>query len=348
MIDRRTFNLGLAGNLGAAGQLGRAGHLGLAGMAAALTGGLGPMSTAARAQTTMADRWQAYRAIVDEAARLGLAPPRVGARLRGFDVDDALPVFSDLVETLERSAAAENISAAKVDALIERAAELVRETMASAAAPSEGRFDAQARRALGTRKRPVLNDALRAEYERLFRTAEIRPSYRSKVAWYVNKLKDPDNQARYKQVALEVCVPWFAVGIIHGMEAGFNFRGHLHNGDSLKRKTRNIPRNRPKTWNPPNSWELSAIDALKYDKLDNQEDWSLAATLYRWEAYNGFRSRTIHKINTPYLWSFSSHYTKGKYVRDNVWDGNAVSRQCGAAVMLKVLVDEGIVTVPNV
>lgn len=328
MIDRRTFNLGLAGTT------------------AGLASGFGALSPAL-AQTTMADRWQEYRAIIGEARRLGLAPPRVGVGLRSFGVDDALPMFSDLVESLERSAEAEKASAADVDGLIDRAAELLRATMASDAAPSEGRFSAQARRTLGTRKRPVLNDQLRAEYEALFRTAEVRSNYRSKVAWYVNKLKDPDNQARYKKVALEACLPWFAVGIIHGMEAGFNFRGHLHNGDSLKRKTRNIPRNRPETWNPPNSWELSAIDALQYDKLDNQEDWSLAATLFRWEGYNGFRSRTIHKINTPYLWSFSNHYSKGKYVADNQWDGTAVSKQCGAAVMLKVLVDEGIVTVPS-
>lgn len=329
MIDRRAFNLGVAGT------------------AAGAAAGLGTFSGAALAQATIADRWQEYRAIVEAAARLGLAAPRMGVGLRSLDVDDAVPVFSDLVESLERSAEVEEVRSDAADALIERAAELLRATMASDAAPSEGRLDAQALRTLGTTKRLVLNDELRAEYDGLFRTAEIRSQYRSKVAWYVNKLKDPDNQERYKRVARAACLPWFAVGIIHGMEAGFNFRGHLHNGDSLKRKTRNIPRNRPTKWNPPNSWELSAIDALRYDKLDNQEDWSLSATLYRWERYNGIRSRMIHKINTPYLWSFSNHYSKGKYVRDNVWDGNAVSKQCGAAVMLKVLVDEGIVTIPS-
>jgi lysozyme family protein len=326
MIDRRTFNLVVAG------------------AAVTAANGLGPWTNSALAQTTMTDRWREYGSIVEEASRLGLAPPRIGAGLRSFGAENAVPIFSDLVETLERSAEAESKKTDDIDKLIDRAAELLRSTIADDSTPSEGRFDAQELRTFGARKRPVLNNELRAEYERLFRTAKIN---RSKAAWYVNKLKDPDNQARYKTVAAKVCVPWFAVGIIHGMEAGFNFRGHLHNGDSLKRKTRNIPRNRPTVWNPPNSWELSAIDALQYDKLDNQEDWSLAATLYRWEAYNGFRSRTIHKINTPYLWSYSNHYSRGKYVADNKWDPNAVSKQCGAAVMLKVLVDEGIVTIPS-
>jgi lysozyme family protein len=68
--------------------------------------------------------------------------------------------------------------------------------------------------------------------------------------------------------------------------------------------------------------------------------------LYRWEAYNGWRSRLLYKINTPYLWSFSNHYTRGKFVADNVWDGNAVSQQCGAAVMLKMIVQSGVVAQP--
>jgi len=59
------------------------------------------------------------------------------------------------------------------------------------------------------------------------------------------------------------------------------------------------------------------------------------------------RSRLIYKINTPYLWSFSNHYSKGKFVADNKWSWSAVSAQCGAAVMLKVLVDDGIVKVPE-
>jgi lysozyme family protein len=128
------------------------------------------------------------------------------------------------------------------------------------------------------------------------------------------------------------------------MECAFDFNKHLHNGDPLSRKTVLIPRGRPDPWNPPNDWNSSAADALRIKKFTDVTDWDLARTLFRWEMYNGWRSRMLYKINTPYLWSFSNHYTKGKFVRDNVWDGNAVSQQCGAAVMLKVLVESGAVT----
>jgi len=41
------------------------------------------------------------------------------------------------------------------------------------------------------------------------------------------------------------------------------------------------------------------------------------------------------------LWSFSNHYTKGKYVKDGVFDPNAVSQQVGSALVLKRLVERG-------
>lgn len=49
-------------------------------------------------------------------------------------------------------------------------------------------------------------------------------------------------------------------------------------------------------------------------------------------------------MRSPYLWSYSNHYSKGKYVRDRVFDPEAVSDQCGAAVLLKALQERGAVT----
>lgn len=325
MIDRRRFNAGLAGTvvLSAIGAPG----LGALAQDAALTA-----------------RWTEYRAIIAEADRLGLATPRSGGGLQLLGAEKALPAFTDLLDNLERSAGLATGDSRAIDALIERAADLLEATLADEASPSFGRQPPQIRAATITR-RPRFEDVAE-EYERLFRTAEIRPNWRSSVAWYISRLKDRENQARYQKVAEATCIPWFVIAIIHGMEASFNFRKHLHNGDSLKARTTRYPPNRPDVWDPPNDWETSAIDALKFDKFDNQEDWSLPRTLYRWEAYNGFRSRVLQNINTPYLWSFSNHYTSGKYVADGVWDANAVSRQCGAGVMLRELVREGIVKIP--
>jgi lysozyme family protein len=61
--------------------------------------------------------------------------------------------------------------------------------------------------------------------------------------------------------------------------------------------------------------------------------------LYRLEAYNGFGYRR-KGVPSPYLWSFCNLYERGKYVADGQYDPNAVSKQCGAGVMLKKLKDE--------
>ncbi len=188
-------------------------------------------------------------------------------------------------------------------------------------------------------------ESIKDDYDKLFATCTVREKNRSDVNWNVSKLTDKRYQERWLAAAQEVCCPWYFVGLIHCMEASFDFSAHLHNGDPLSEKTVQVPKGRPAPWNPPSDWVSSAKDALTYDGFANVQDWTVAHTLYRLESYNGFRSRR-NGINTPYLWSFSNHYSKGKFVADGVWDANAVSKQCGAAVILKVLVDKGVVTPP--
>jgi lysozyme family protein len=124
------------------------------------------------------------------------------------------------------------------------------------------------------------------------------------------------------------------------MECGLDFTKHLHNGDSLKRRTVNVPAGRPKTGQPPFTFEVSALDALEYDKLTEWNDWSIGGICYTLEGYNGWGSRA-RDINSPYLWSYSNLYTSGKYIRDHVWSDKAVSGQCGAAVILRRMNDNG-------
>ena len=97
-----------------------------------------------------------------------------------------------------------------------------------------------------------------------------------------------------------------------------------------------VPAGYPKTGNPPFTWEQSAKDAMLLKGFGGQADWGVSRMLYRWEGYNGF-GYSIRGLSTPYLWSFSQLYTKGRFVADHVFDPDAVSAQCGAAVLLKAL-----------
>lgn len=180
----------------------------------------------------------------------------------------------------------------------------------------------------------AFTSALRAEYERLFNSCIIPPKNLPSVEKLNGQLTG--NTSRYQSVGDQLGIPWFFIAVIHNMEASQNFKAHLHNGDPLTARTVQVPAGRPKKGTPPFSWEDSAEDALAMRGLGAKTDWSLAGMLYQLEGYNGWGYRLHHPhVLTPYLWSFSNHYTSGKYVADGTWSDTAVSKQCGAAVLLR-------------
>lgn len=191
-----------------------------------------------------------------------------------------------------------------------------------------------------------LTKPLRHEYERLFDSCMIRPERLATVESLVAKLIG--NQIRYQRVADALGIPWCFVAVIHNMEASLDFTKHLHNGDPLSQRTVHIPAGRPKKGKPPFGWEESAQDALALKGLSAKTDWSLAGTLYQLERYNGWGYRLHHPhVLSPYLWSFSNHYKGGKYVADGTWSDTAISRQCGAAVLLRRMAEKNQIEFPD-
>ena len=180
----------------------------------------------------------------------------------------------------------------------------------------------------------LTDNFMRAEYQHLFDTCLIKESKYAAVTTIANKIIA--NKSRYKAVGDPLNIPWYFIGIVHNMESSLNFTRHLHNGDPLTARTRNVPAGRPATGNPPFTWEQSATDSLKLQKLDLWQDWSVPGLLNQFEVYNGMGYRR-RGINSPYLWSFSNQYSKGKFTSDGVYDPNAISQQCGAAVLLRRL-----------
>lgn len=181
---------------------------------------------------------------------------------------------------------------------------------------------------------------LRDEYARMFDRCQLRPEFAPNIEFYISRLTR--FKPTYKQLGDSLGIPWVFIGVVHGMECGFNFSTHLHNGDPLSARTVRVPKGRPKSGEPPFTWIESARDALEMKGLAQAADWSLPMLLYRLEAYNGFGYRS-RLLPTPYLWSFSNLYAAGKFVADGVFDASAVSRQCGAAVMLRVLQERSLV-----
>lgn len=143
-------------------------------------------------------------------------------------------------------------------------------------------------------------------------------------------------------------IPWYFIACVHYLECSFSFKKHLHNGDPLTGYTVQVPAGRPKVGHPPPfTFKESAVDALKFMGFDKVRSWILPFMLRKLEAYNGFGYFKYRKINSPYLWSFSNHYTKGKYVKDGKYDKDAVSKQMGSAVILKRMEERGLIYIPR-
>jgi len=190
----------------------------------------------------------------------------------------------------------------------------------------------------------TLTPKLAKEYEDLFASCEINTEREKEVERIREKIVA--SKARYESVESATKVPWYVVSVIHSLEASLKFNRHLHNGDPLTDKTVHVPRGRPHG-TPPFTWEVSAIDALKFDRLADVTNWTLSTMLFKLEGFNGFGYRTRHpEVLTPYLWGFSNHYKKGKFVKDGKFDPDFVSKQCGAAVILKLMSAENEVKFP--
>jgi lysozyme family protein len=189
---------------------------------------------------------------------------------------------------------------------------------------------------------PQLNSSLTHEYQQLWESCLVRRGKLAEADAIATKIFA--RRDRYQRVAKSVGVPWYVVGLIHAMEASLDFSCHLHNGDPLSARTVRVPAGRPPSASPPFTWEASAEDALTFDGVAGWKEWTIPGVLYRLEAYNGWGYRMHHPDTlSPYLWSGSNHYSKGKYVADGTWSATAVSQQIGAAVLLKRLVARGAV-----
>ncbi|QOG23777.1 hypothetical protein FOM02_27085 [Bradyrhizobium sp. SEMIA] len=138
-------------------------------------------------------------------------------------------------------------------------------------------------------------------------------------------------KSRYQTVAARTGVPWFVIAVIHERECSQSWRGSLAQGDPWDRKSVHVPAGR----GPFASWEDCAVDALVNcpPYAARNKDCSIGGTLTLLEQYNGLGYASKGRPS-PYIWSGTDQYVSGKYVRDGVYDPNAVDQQLGCAGLL--------------
>lgn len=164
----------------------------------------------------------------------------------------------------------------------------------------------------------------------MFQHLRLSDWAKSQEAWYLKRIDT--GKSRYLAVEKICDVPWQVVACIHALECSFNFKKHLHNGDPIWARTVRVPAGRPyhNDW----TWETSAADALKYDKLDRVDWTNLESALLALEKYNGMGYARMDKAS-PYLWGGTQFFERGKYVADGVYDPDATTKQLGVAPLLK-------------
>jgi len=178
--------------------------------------------------------------------------------------------------------------------------------------------------------------AMRAGYVNLWAKAHVLPQHEATLKAICEKFIA--HRARYEAVEHLTGVPWWWIACVHMRESSCNFYTHLANGDPLDHKTVHVPAGR----GPFATWEDGAVDALRYMGLHLVTDWSLPAALFQFERYNGW-GYVSKGVNSPYVWSWTDLYSRGKYVADGAFSPSTIDPQPGCAAMLNILLS----LVPN-
>lgn len=144
-------------------------------------------------------------------------------------------------------------------------------------------------------------------------------------------------KSHYQTVSRMTGVPWWAIAVIHEREASQKWNTQLGQGDPLDKVSTHVPKGRG-PFTGPDAWEKGAVDALVNcpPYASKWKDWSAGGTLTLLEQYNGL-GYANKGLPSPYIWSGTDQYVSGKYVRDGVFDPNAVDRQLGCAGLLMAM-----------
>lgn len=190
----------------------------------------------------------------------------------------------------------------------------------------------------------VPTEPILKEYSVDWARAHIKPEWATRVKRVADFIVN--NKYRYEKVAkaLNPSLPYYVVGLIHNMEASFNWNSVLHNGEKIigtGKKTKLVPAGQ----GPFATWEEAAIDAMR-GRVSRSPGWDIPNILRFLEGYNGFGYRNkrlgpvpaYDNLYSPYLWSGTTVYLGGRYVSDGVFDIKSWSQQVGCASVMKLIV----------
>lgn len=161
---------------------------------------------------------------------------------------------------------------------------------------------------------------------------KIDPARKAEFAAVAAKLLK--NKARFQEIEARTGVLWWVVAVIFERESGGNFLAYIGNGQPLGRCTTEVPIGR----GPFKSWEDGCVDALIEcaPHAAYWHDWTAGGVLTLLEKYNGL-GYVARSMASPYIWSGTNQYERGKYVADHDFDANVVDSQLGCAPLIAAM-----------
>jgi lysozyme family protein len=184
-------------------------------------------------------------------------------------------------------------------------------------------------------------DALTAAETRRWNEMVITPSRKPSLLAeagrvHLHKATYAAVEARLR--SLNLYVPWWAIGVIHLREADLNFNDQLAQGDPLDRVSTHVPAGRGPFYGA-DAFLRGCLDALIdcAPHAAHWTDWSPGGSAVLFELYNGL-GYANRGVPSPYNWSGSDQYVRGKYVADDVYSATAVDVQPGCMPVLKLMI----------
>ena len=146
-----------------------------------------------------------------------------------------------------------------------------------------------------------------------------------------------DNKPRYLGISQRSGMPdisWVFIAASHYRESSQDFSKSLAQGDPWNKVSTHVPAGR----GPFQSFEDAAVDALVKcaPYAAKLKDWSIGGMLTNLERFNGIGYAAKGRPS-PYLWSGTDQYEKGKYVADGVYDPDKVDAQLGIAGLIMAM-----------
>lgn len=166
------------------------------------------------------------------------------------------------------------------------------------------------------------------------RWAQAKVTRRAELVAVAKHLVMPAYKARYQAVEAKTGVPWYFIAVVHEREASQDWNTHLGQGDPLDQVTRHVPVGEPAF----KTWEEGAYDALVNcpPHAARNKDWSPGGLLTMLEQYNGL-GYFYHGAPSPYIWSGTDQYVRGKIKVDHGPIEPIVDPQLGCAGLLMAM-----------